>query len=254
MSRRLTPLARLPFRHVRQTTTQARALESAVRRLALTDYPLALERPTDRRVSAKAQRDVLLGRTRRTDGAGRCFLTVETIKRDSGWRRRTVFRSLAALDALGHLERHRHVRAPERYPATLPRQARVGQGPTIYRIGAAIRAAAGLLEFDWTPECSEPRSSAEASGVALPGQRLPDPFNHALPRGVAPPGGNDPRGTPSPDPVAQPSVHGNFASESPSRGTPRTKNGKQAGKGRGSSAQASSDSSHTSRAPTATAS
>jgi hypothetical protein len=82
------------------------------------------------------------------DGAGFCWLRSETIIRESGYRRRSVFLALNELEHEALVERFRVLRDPTRYRSDLPWRARHGQGPNVYRIGPCLREAAQLIEVD----------------------------------------------------------------------------------------------------------
>lgn len=212
-----TPLARVPFPRVRGTKAQAGALRRAIGQLPLALHPSVRSDPGERRVSGVAQRAVLEAIATHVNGAGFCILTIKTIAHQSGVGRRTVFRALTALEAQGHLERHFFRRTTDRYryEALLP-AARRGQGPNIYRVGATLRARAGLREVDWTPDTPNQASSHTTRLVASPRGESGKPQAPAHPVN----GG----GTRRRAPVQQPEVQGDCTSSAASRGTPRTKN------------------------------
>jgi hypothetical protein len=85
------------------------------------------------------------------NGAGLCWPRVKTLMRESGYSKPQVYRALNVLEAAAHVERFRYLRDPRderRRKPHLEQQATVGQGPSIYRIGASLRASAGLIEVD----------------------------------------------------------------------------------------------------------
>jgi len=228
---RQAPLARTPFPWVPQTRKQARALGDAIRWLTLRDHPPEVGAPGQRRVSAKAQRDILDTIGRHTDGAGRAILSIGGLRKTkgdlrqarvagisekSGHPRTVVFRALKALEAQGHLERVPMLRTADRYPDFLPHQARHGQAPNVYRVGQALRAAACLVELDWAPD---PCAVTPPAGPTLTEARG-TPSADA----VAPPRRKPARDTPQVEAVAPPALQGKARSATSTRDTPRTKN------------------------------
>lgn len=171
MSAGRLPLARVPFPRVKGTTAQAEALAGAIRQLSLAPFP-ATTGPGERRVSAEAQRGVLTVLAEHANGAGFCFLTIATIEHESGWNTRTVQRALAALESQALVERYTYMRSPDRYRPSLPRRARQGQGPSIYRMGRVLRDAAGLVHVEWAPE-SDAFSPAVTSPLCHPRDERP---------------------------------------------------------------------------------
>lgn len=108
----------------------------------------ALHRVVDRLELVDASRAVLRVLCEMADGAGFCWPSVEKLMRESGYSRRSVFRALRELEDGGHLARYSQLRDPERYGTHLPQRARHGQGLSVYRVGAALRASAGLRYVD----------------------------------------------------------------------------------------------------------
>ena len=125
---------RMPPPHVRGLPSQGHALLRAIGRLELTSGATA----------------VLRVLCEMADGAGFCHPSVRRLIQDSGYSERSVFRALGELERDGHLTRYPTLRDRARFGEHLPRNARQGQGPTIYRVGSALRTAAGLLDVDVT--------------------------------------------------------------------------------------------------------
>lgn len=211
------PLATVPFPRVKGTKAQAVALDRAVRGLTLAPFPLTPTRLGERRVSDYAQRDVLTVIAAHANGAGFSLLKVATIAHESGWNARTAQRALAALEAEGHIDRYPRMRSPDRYRSSLPRHARQGQGPSIYRVGRVLRAVAGLAEEEWPPASDSSLRPLEHDGVT-PGEAT---SCHPRDANADEPG----RVTAGSDPVSPPNERGFPASADFARVTPRTKNG-----------------------------
>jgi hypothetical protein len=141
----------MPPPHVRGLPSQGQELRRAVGRLELTSR-------------ARAVLGVLC---EKADGAGFCHPSVQLLIRESGYARRSVFRALGELERDGHLSRYPTLRDRARYGEHLPRNARQGQGPTIYRVGSALRTAAGLLDVDLTEHLGLVAAEPDRA-VALP--------------------------------------------------------------------------------------
>jgi hypothetical protein len=156
---------------VKQSREQEAALEQALRKLLLSDR-------------ARAVLSVLVDHS---NGAGFCFLKIETLVRESGCSRATVFRALRDLEADSLVERIGFLRSPDHAPEYLPRRARQGQGPSNFRLGAVLRDAARLRDVDpgWesipdpkpanrlneTPDTpADQQASAETPGRETPGE------------------------------------------------------------------------------------
>lgn len=217
MSGRRFPLARMPFPRVKGTKAQAAALDHAIRSLPLTAFPRTVTRRGERRVSPEAQRAVLTVVADHANGAGFSFLTVATIVHESGWHKRTVQRALVALASEKLVERYPYMRSPDRYPTALPRRARQGQGPSIYRVARVLRTAAGLAEVEWPLASDSPRRTLERDRVT------PGEASSCHPRDAT---ADEPRRVmPGSDPVSPPNERDFPASADFPRGTPRTKNG-----------------------------
>jgi hypothetical protein len=198
---------------VEGTKAQAAALDRAIRGLAFVPRPVTPARPDGRKVSAEAQREVLQAITRHANGAGFALLKVATIEHESGYGERTVQRVIPALVEQGHLERYRWMRSPGRYGVRVRPEARRGEGPSIFRVGASLRAAAGLKEADWTPE---PEGHSQVPRTP-PGHPQSDEPGELADEAV--------RVTPSESPGHPQQVQEHSASLTVSRVTPRTENG-----------------------------
>lgn len=126
---------------VRRTRKQAQALRSAVGRLLLSP-------------AAHAVLDVHI---EHVNGAGYCFLSIQTMQRETGYSRAQVFRALKELRAGDDddrlLDRTPFLRTAENTPKARTARGRRGQGASTYRLGPKLRAAAGLYEVaDETPQ------------------------------------------------------------------------------------------------------
>jgi hypothetical protein len=144
-------------------------------------------------------------------------MLVDTVARESGYRPRTVHRALCGLQAEGHLERHFYRRRSDNYRrGGLSPAARRGQGPNVYRMGASLRARAGLREVEWPPDT--PRRTTGRTTRLVAG---PDGESKAPPAPARPISG---RGGPRRDPVADADEQGSEPERASVRGTPRTKN------------------------------
>jgi hypothetical protein len=212
-----TPLARVPFPRVRGTKAQAAALKHAIGQLPLELHPRVRSKPGERGVSGVAQRAVLEAIATHVNGAGFCLLTVATIAHEGGVAARTVFRALIALEAQGHLERHffRRTRDRYRHDGLLP-VARRGQGPNIYRVGAALRARAGFREVEWTPD-----TPARTAGRTTQLVAAPDGGSGERPAPSQPVNGG---GSPRHGAAVGADMQGKHMPPAAARGTPRTKN------------------------------
>ncbi len=143
---------------VRGTRQQERLLAEALGRMVL---PSAV----------RAVMDVIV---RHANGTGHAFLSVETIKAESGYSRATVHRALtwACEGDPPLLERYRFKRTRENTPTARRPEALRGQGANNYRLGPALRAAAGLYEIE--PEtCETPsREQRETPRIEGPSDRV----------------------------------------------------------------------------------
>jgi Helix-turn-helix domain len=179
---------RLPS-HVKGQPSETCALHRVVDRLELTD----------------ASRAVLRVICQMADGAGFCWPSVRRLIQDSGYSGRSVFRALRDLQDGGHVDRYAHLRDPQRYGTYLPHRARHGQGVSVYRVGASLRAAAGLRHVNvvehlglrlggpqracvaprpWTASAAVPTDTADGKhGTAEwhPPDRSDPPANDSIP-------------------------------------------------------------------------